>query len=110
MRVPGLLILAGLALVLTGCQNGAPTGRASSIPAPDPARLAMLPADEVAAAAKLYALKCAKCHQFYDPAQYTEAEWSSWMTKMAKKARLQPDQREILSRYLDSFRHPKHSP
>ena len=42
----------------------------------------------------------------YNPADYTEEEWRSWMTKMSKKAKLNPDQAQLLSRYLDVFRSP----
>ncbi len=53
---------------------------------------------------KLYVTKCARCHKFYDPAKYPEAEWNSWMEKMSKKAKLKPDQKELLARYLNTFR------
>ena len=53
---------------------------------------------------KLYVAKCARCHKFYDPAKYSETDWQKWMEKMSKKAKLKPDQKELLSRYLDTFR------
>ena len=53
---------------------------------------------------KLYVAKCARCHKFYDPAKYTDAEWRSWMNKMSEKAKLKPDQKELLTRYLETFR------
>jgi hypothetical protein len=59
---------------------------------------------ETKKAKKLYVSKCAKCHKLYDPGKYSDAEWQSWMTKMARKARLKPDQRELLSRFLDGVR------
>jgi hypothetical protein len=49
---------------------------------------------------KLYVAKCAKCHKFYDPARYSEADWQMWMTKMSKKAKLKPEQQAELSRYI----------
>lgn len=64
---------------------------------------------ETEAARKLYTAKCAKCHKFYDPAKYAETEWRDWMTKMSKKAKLKPDQKELLSRYLDTFRNGSQS-
>lgn len=108
MRLPiALLIIASLALGMVGCQS-------SSTGSPDPARLGIsdagsfalvgLSAEEAARARKLYRSKCARCHKFYPPADYSEAEWASWMGKMSKKARLKPDQEQILLRYLDSFR------
>ena len=55
-------------------------------------------------AENLYVAKCAKCHQFYHPAHYPEGDWTSWMKKMSRKSKLQPDQEELLSRYLGAFR------
>jgi Dihaem cytochrome c len=55
------------------------------------------------AARKLYTSKCARCHKLYDPANYSDTEWRTWMDKMNRKAKLKPDQVELLSRYLDTF-------
>ena len=79
MREAVLLIIAGLVLLQPGCQNSAPGSRSATPPTPDPSRLAGFPAGQVEAAARLYAIKCAKCHEFYDPGRYPEAEWRSWM-------------------------------
>ncbi len=59
---------------------------------------------EFAAGRKIYVAKCAKCHRFYEPANYTETEWRTWMEKMNKKAKLKPEQDELLNRYLDAYR------
>jgi hypothetical protein len=60
-----------------------------------------------AAAQKLYVAKCAKCHKFYDPAKYSDEEWSRWMVKMSRKAKLTPDQESMLSRYIEqTYRTP----
>jgi Dihaem cytochrome c len=59
---------------------------------------------EIQAAKKLYNGKCAKCHKFYDPGNYTQAEWETWMQKMGKKSKLKPQQYQLLSRYLETFR------
>ena len=48
--------------------------------------------------------KGAKCHKFYDPAGYNDPEWRTWMTKMSKKSRLQPDEDDVLTRYLNASR------
>jgi hypothetical protein len=66
------------------------------------------PSNDSAAGQKLYVAKCAKCHKFYDPSKYSEADWQMWMTKMSKKAKLKPEQEEILSRYIaENLRSPK---
>ena len=67
-----------------------------------PTRTADVPIDETSVARRLYVDKCAKCHKFYDPAKYSDAEWHKWMAKMSKKSKLTPEQSEILSRYIDN--------
>ena len=59
---------------------------------------------ELAAARKLSAVKCAKCHKFYEPADYSQADWAEWMEKMRRKAKLKPEQFDLLSRYLEEAR------
>ena len=59
---------------------------------------------EMRAGRKLYTAKCARCHKFYDPARYSETEWHEWMDKMGRKAKLKSDQKELLSRYLETYR------
>ena len=53
---------------------------------------------------KLYTVKCARCHKFYDPAKYSDEAWHTWMDKMSRKAKLKPDQKQTLSEYLETFR------
>ena len=59
---------------------------------------------DIAAARKLYEVKCAKCHKFYEPKDYSQGEWNRWMTSMSRKSRLKPDQARILNQYLDDYR------
>ena len=82
------LLLLTVALTHAGC-----TGPAKATDARDKG---------TSDARKLYIAKCAKCHKFYDPAAYSDAEWRVWMTKMSKKAKLKPAQEEFLSRYIDA--------
>jgi len=84
MRWRWLLFLIGLALA--GCSG--PTSATDG-------------QDETAQARKLYVVKCAKCHKMYDPAKYSDEEWQKWMTKMTRKAKLRPEQAEMLSRYIE---------
>jgi cytochrome c5 len=74
-----------------------------NIEAADPA--APLSAQETRSAQKLYNTKCAKCHKFYNPDHYSAEDWKMWMEKMGKKSKLKPPQYELLSRYLETFRH-----
>ena len=63
-----------------------------------------LSAKELAAARRLSLVKCAKCHKFYEPVDYTATDWAGWMEKMRRKTKLKPDQYELLSRYLEDAR------
>jgi hypothetical protein len=63
-----------------------------------------LSAEQAAAARKVYAAKCAKCHRFYEPTNYAEPAWRHWMEAMSRKARLKRDQDALLSKYLDAYR------
>lgn len=45
---------------------------------------------------------------YSDPAAYSDAEWRFWMKKMSKKARLKPDQEQLLARYLGAIRISPH--
>ena len=105
-----LVTMAVVAAVagFTGCKS--PDTRSESqttraFPQSDEApRAAGLADQEIAAARRLYVAKCARCHKFYDPADYRDAQWHSWMAKMSKKARLKAGQEQLLSRYLQAFR------
>ena len=65
---------------------------------------AELTSKETKEAHKLYVAKCAKCHEFYPPANYSEADWDGWMIRMGKKSKLQPRQLELLQRYTAALR------
>jgi len=66
-----------------------------------------LSAEQKRAAQDIYDIKCAKCHKFYPPTDYSQAEWDMWMGKMSRKAKLKPAQRELLTKYLQGFREKK---
>ena len=75
-----------------------------------PGRAGELSPEQTTAARKLYIGKCAKCHKLYDPARYTDPQWDRWMKRMSDKAKLKPNERELLARYIqESFRHSKAS-
>jgi len=110
MRIFFFAVLALLAVAagLAGCQTSASDGHIAGASIPplgaDSAKAAGLSIQEVGDAAKLYTVKCARCHKFYDPTNYGDGEWRIWMVKMSKKARLNVDQEKLLSRYLEAFR------
>ena len=111
IQSPRLLLCHGaifLLIWLPACASAGPKGSQAKRPFlaanAVPPNTAGLSADDITQGAKLHIAKCARCHKFYDPAAYTDAEWRLWMAKMSKKARLTPDQEAVLSRYLDAFR------
>jgi hypothetical protein len=105
--VSGIAIALLLAAGFVGCQSAAP-GRAGSksIPplSPNAVSGAGLSTQEIADANALGTAKCMKCHGFYNPADYSQSEWDTWMRKMSRKAKLKPAQDELLRRYLAAFR------
>lgn len=84
MRIVGLILF-----VAWGCQ---------AVPAAD------LAPDDFAAAKKIYTSKCARCHKFYEPSQYNDQEWSLWMNKMRKKARLNPKDYGLVLQFTEQMR------
>ena len=58
-------------------------------------------------ASSLYALKCGKCHKFYDPGAYNEAEWNRWLDKMGRKSKATETEQKLLSEYLNAARNSK---
>ena len=93
-----------LCAALAGCKSPArPAFAGLPAEAEDHARAAGLSVEEIEAARKIYVARCARCHKFYDPGDYTADEWRTWMTKMSKKARLRADQEQLLSRYLETL-------
>jgi len=104
-----LSLLIGAAAAQAGCQTPPPpAGRASGGPIPvlavDSAKAAGFSPQQASEALHLYTAKCIRCHKSYDPTPYTDAQWSVWMTKMSRKAHLDPTQQEELVRYLQAFR------
>ena len=69
-----------------------------------PAKADELTPKEVAAGRKVYVAKCAKCHKFYEPKSYTDADWGRWMASMSRKAKLKPEDDTLLRRHLDEYR------
>lgn len=69
-----------------------------------PAGASDLSPTEQRAAQETYEIKCAKCHKFYNPADYSQEDWDMWMKKMSRKSKLKRTQGELLTRYLQTFR------
>ena len=53
---------------------------------------------------KIYERTCAKCHEFYPPANYSKAEWDKWMTKMRRKSKLKSADFDKMLEYTDTLR------
>ena len=59
---------------------------------------------ELADARRVYVAKCAKCHKFYEPKNYSDADWHKWISAMSKKSKLKPEQDKFLRTYLEEYR------
>lgn len=85
-----------LILGLSGCGSGIPRVT------PDVVTLAQrrdptLDANRLNAIRTLYVNRCSSCHSLNSPSDYDEAEWATWMRKMAPKAKMDSVQeREVL--------------
>ena len=66
--------------------------------------LAELNEQDLGSAREIYRSKCSKCHEFYLPSSYTEADWSKWMKKMRRKAHLNERQFQLLSEFTAEMR------
>ena len=104
--LPTFAALLGVTGILVGCRSSGPVARTETSPvaAAESHITGSLSAEELRRASSLYTVKCARCHKFYNPADYSDAEWRAWMMKMSRKARLKPEQAQLLSRYLETFR------
>jgi hypothetical protein len=89
-----LLSFFALVVPLTGCAGTSSSSKS----------------DPITAGQKLYVNKCAKCHKFYDPTKYSDADWNMWMGKMSRKAKLKPEQEQQLSTYIDEKLRGKEPP
>jgi cytochrome c553 len=72
--------------------------------AASPAAAEQLTTNEAAGARKLYVAKCAKCHKFHEPKNYTDADWEVWIGKMSRRSKLKANQEQVLKRYLEDYR------
>lgn len=103
-RLPMFVLVPVSIIGLAGCVSTS-AGPAGQAPPPPPGDLASaLSAPERDSARKLYIAKCARCHKFYAPDHYSERDWRGWMDKMSRKAKLKPEQKELLLQFLDLYR------
>ncbi len=58
----------------------------------------------------LYRRKCGGCHRPYAPEERTVAQWNKRLPEMARRAKLTPEELEIVRRYLELEPMPSHEP
>ena len=102
--VSPLSVCAGFWLVVVGCATRLPNPSAAPPLLPSGGGAPLLTDEQVTAARTLFVAKCTSCHKYYPPANYTEADWNSWMRKMSRKVRLKGSEDELLRDYLSLFR------
>ena len=95
---------AGLASCASSRDNRRPLAGSLPVPSPDAALAAGLSPARAQEGRRLYDAKCLRCHKSYDPHSYSGPQWDSWMTKMSRKAHLDPWQQDLLLRYLGAVR------
>lgn len=106
LALPAVLVAAGCATSSSPSSSNSNANVPEAHPRVIAARVqnSGWPAKETHRASALYALKCGRCHKFYDPASYSSEDWDLWMHKMSKKAKLEPPQEKILADYLAAAR------
>lgn len=86
-----------LILLLVGCSSPAVHRVAPAV-------------DDGSEGAKIYIRNCGKCHEFYEPSKYTQAEWDKWMTKMRRKSKLKPDDFDEVEQFTQRLRNGQVKP
>jgi hypothetical protein len=51
--------------------------------------------------ARLYRARCTGCHRAYEPASRSRTQWHAVLARMARKARLTPEDADLLGGWLD---------
>jgi len=59
-----------------------------------------------AAAHALFSKRCSACHALHHPTEFTANQWPTILKTMTKNAALQPDQAELVTRYLQAHAKP----
>jgi len=103
-----LLLIAGAACALllpAACGSAGAAGRRDDARAP-----AAAPGTPAAEGRALYVASCQRCHALHRPASFTAPEWSFFVRKYGRKARLDPDERDLVYAYLRTHARPLDGP
>lgn len=99
------LLVAGAVIALVGVAWYQLT--AFSVAEPTPAELLIAQnrwpetdADSLYDGYKTFTTRCTKCHGLKNVGRFTETEWASTLNKMAKKAKLNEEEKENVKRYI----------
>lgn len=90
------LIISAIIICLTlpSCTSGLYTPNAAD------AQLENTPLDTLLTGRKLYINKCSNCHNLYLPTNYTYSEWQTIMNNMQNQAKIDDNQKLIITKYL----------
>ncbi len=58
----------------------------------------------------LYEKKCGGCHRLYAPSEISPAKWEVRLPEMARRAKLTPEETEVIRRYIEPDLVPAHAP
>lgn len=64
-------------------------------------------ADELKEGQTIYTTKCTACHQAFNIAEFGEKKWLHEIDDMSPKAKLNPEQKLKLTKYILSYRETK---
>jgi len=57
-------------------------------------------AEEIAQGKILYAESCVKCHESFEPSEFTEKKWRHEVPKMSKKAKIDATKQRLILAYV----------
>ena len=94
-----IITLTALGLLLYSCASKTPTqvAEVKNVPA-----IKGVMTKELAEGLSLYENNCAKCHNLYNPKDFSSEAWKPILVKMQKKAHLDDAQIASISNYINS--------
>jgi hypothetical protein len=96
---------SSLLLLLAGCAGGLPhpTAEVAARAAQSQPGVTL---EILEAGRGLYVLRCSGCHNLVPPTAKQPQEWPAWVGKMAGRAKLPPEERSLIERYLVALATP----
>lgn len=93
------LIVALMGLAIVSCSKKSAAPAVVETPKAEAAKVDVSEAT-IAEGKSIYEASCAKCHKLFSPAKHTKEEWTGVLNRMAPKARINEQQKNLVYVYL----------